>query len=97
MSIKDALLRPDAPLCQEAINSEIDSILQNHTCELVDLPRGCKILECKWILKRKYKADGSIDKYKVRLVAKGFKLIEGYDFFDTYSLVIRIASTRVRL
>ncbi|WP_395240198.1 reverse transcriptase domain-containing protein, partial [Escherichia coli] len=71
-SIKDALSRPDVPLWQEAINSEIDSILQNHTWELVDLPKGCKTLGCKWILKRKYKADGSIYKYKARLVAKGF-------------------------
>ncbi|KAL0342471.1 UNVERIFIED_CONTAM: Retrovirus-related Pol polyprotein from transposon TNT 1-94 [Sesamum calycinum] len=50
---------------------------------------------CKWILKRKYKADGSIDKYKARLVAKGFKQKEGLDFFDTYSPVTRITSIRV--
>ncbi|KAL0417835.1 UNVERIFIED_CONTAM: Retrovirus-related Pol polyprotein from transposon TNT 1-94 [Sesamum radiatum] len=56
---------------------------------------GNKPLGCKWILKRKYKADGSIDKYKARLVAKGFKQKEGLDFFDTYSPVTRITSIRV--
>ncbi|KAL0413209.1 UNVERIFIED_CONTAM: Retrovirus-related Pol polyprotein from transposon TNT 1-94 [Sesamum radiatum] len=46
-------------------------------------------------MKRKYKADGSIDKYKARLVVKGFKQKEGLDFFDTYSPVTRITSIRV--
>ncbi|KAK4407765.1 Retrovirus-related Pol polyprotein from transposon TNT 1-94 [Sesamum angolense] len=94
-TINEALSSPEAPFWKEAINSEIESIMQNHTWELVDLPSGSKPLGCKWILKRKYKADGSIDKYKARLVAKGFKQKEGLDFFDTYSLVTRITSIRI--
>ncbi|KAL0445959.1 UNVERIFIED_CONTAM: Retrovirus-related Pol polyprotein from transposon TNT 1-94 [Sesamum latifolium] len=94
-TINEALSSPEAPFWKEAINSEIESIMQNHTWELVDLPPGSTPLGCKWILKRKYKADGSIDKYKARLVAKGFKQKEGLDFFDTYSPVTRITSIRV--
>ncbi|KAL0288543.1 UNVERIFIED_CONTAM: Retrovirus-related Pol polyprotein from transposon TNT 1-94 [Sesamum calycinum] len=94
-TINEALSSPEAPFWKEAINNEIESIMQNHTWELVDLPSGSKLLGCKWILKRKYKADGSIDKYKARLVAKGFKQKEGLDFFDTYSPVTRITSIRV--
>ncbi|KAL0340193.1 UNVERIFIED_CONTAM: Retrovirus-related Pol polyprotein from transposon TNT 1-94 [Sesamum radiatum] len=94
-TINEALSSPEAPFWKEAINNEIESIMQNHTWELVDLPSGNKPLGCKWILKRKYKADGSIDKYKARLVAKGFKQKEGLDFFDTYSPVTRITSIRV--
>nr|GEW78821.1 zinc finger, CCHC-type [Tanacetum cinerariifolium] len=55
----------------KAIKSEKDSILQNYTWELVDLPPGCKPLGYKWIFKKKLKADGTIDKYKARLVIKG--------------------------
>nr|GEV20582.1 zinc finger, CCHC-type [Tanacetum cinerariifolium] len=52
---------------------------------------------CKWILKRKMKMDGSIDKYKARLVIQGFRKKEGIDFFDTYTPVARISTIRLLL
>ncbi|GJY46785.1 calcineurin B-like protein 4 [Tanacetum coccineum] len=45
----------------------------------------------------KRKADGTVDKYKPRLVIKGFRQREGLDYFDTYSLVTRITSIRMIL
>ncbi|KAK9194952.1 hypothetical protein WN943_003067 [Citrus x changshan-huyou] len=69
-SFKEVVTSAEGTLWKEAINSEVESILQNHTWELVDLPSGCKPLGYKWIFKRKMKADGSIDKYKARLVIK---------------------------
>ena len=72
-SYKEAMTSSDVPLWKEAINSEIESIMHNHTWEIVDLPHGAKTIDCKWIFKRKLKSDGSIEKYKARLVAKGFK------------------------
>ena len=64
---------PEPPLWKEIVISEVESILQNHTWELVDLPPGCKPLGYKWIFKRKMKADGSIDKYKTKFVFKGYR------------------------
>nr|GEU88987.1 zinc finger, CCHC-type [Tanacetum cinerariifolium] len=87
----------DVVFWKEAIQSEIDSIMHNDTWELTDLPPICKALGCKWILKRKMKVDGSIDKYKARLVIQGFRQKEGIDFFDTYFLVARITSIRLLL
>ncbi|GJS45910.1 putative reverse transcriptase domain-containing protein [Tanacetum coccineum] len=51
----------------------------------------------KWIFKKKMKADGTIDKYKARLVIKGFRQREGLDYFDTYSPITRITSIRMVL
>nr|GEZ58374.1 retrotransposon protein, putative, Ty1-copia subclass [Tanacetum cinerariifolium] len=63
--------------------------------ELVDLPPGCKPLGYKWIFKKKMKADDTIDKYKARLVIKGYRQRECLDYFDTYSPVTRITSIRM--
>lgn len=58
--------------------------MSNNTWELVDLPRGRKpAISSKWIFKKKLKPDGSIDKYKARLVVRGFTQREGIDYFDT--------------
>ena len=94
-SFKEVMSSPEAPYWKEAINDEVESILQNHTWELVDLPPGSKPLGYKWIFKKKMKANGSIDKYKARLVIKGYKQKEGLDYFDTYSPITRISSIRM--
>ena len=70
---KEAMSTPKAPYWQETVNDEINSIMQNHTWELVNLPLGNKPIGCKWIFKRKLQTNGTIDKYKTRLVAKGYR------------------------
>ncbi|XP_071728357.1 uncharacterized mitochondrial protein AtMg00820-like [Rutidosis leptorrhynchoides] len=96
-TFSESMASRDANLWKEMIQDEIDSILHNDTWVLVDLPPGCKSLGCKWILKRKMKVDGTIDKYKARLVIQGFRQKEGIDFFDTYAPVARISTIRLLL
>ncbi|WVZ50235.1 hypothetical protein U9M48_001509, partial [Paspalum notatum var. saurae] len=88
-SISEAYASPDADNWKEAVQSELDSILSNGTCELTEWPYGCKPVGCK--------PDGTIEKYKARLVAKGYTQKEGEDFFDTYSPVARMTTIHVLL
>ncbi|GKF05721.1 zinc finger, CCHC-type containing protein [Tanacetum coccineum] len=69
----EAMKSQDVSFWKEAINDMIDFIMGNNTWVLADLPPGCKPLGCKWIFKRKLKVDGTIEKFKARLVIKGFK------------------------
>nr|GEU33221.1 hypothetical protein [Tanacetum cinerariifolium] len=87
----------DATLWKEVIDDEISSIIENNTWVLSDLPSGCKPLGYKWIFKRKMKVDRTIDKFKARLVIKGFKQKEWIDYFDTCTLVARITTIRLLL
>ena len=57
---------------REAMKQEIESIESNNTWELTDLPVGCKKIGVKWIYKTKLNEKGEIEKYKAKLVAKGY-------------------------
>ena len=92
---KEALNSTNGVKWKEVIKSEIDSIIQNHAWELVNLPQGCNPLSSEWFFKKKRKVDGSIDKHKARVVIKGYKQTEGLDYFNTYSPVMRIHFIRM--
>ena len=72
-TFKEVMSTPKVQMWKETIYSEIKSILSNHTWELTKLPPCGKPIWSKWIFKRKLKPDGSIDKYKVKLIAKGYR------------------------
>ncbi|GKE47473.1 zinc finger, CCHC-type containing protein, partial [Tanacetum coccineum] len=93
----EAMQYRDAAFWKEVIDDEIGSIMENNTRVLSDLPPGCKPLVCKWIFKRKMKVDGTIDKFKARLVIQGIRQKEWIDYFDTYAPVACITTIRLLL
>jgi hypothetical protein len=73
------------------MQDEITALHKNNTWHLVPPSKGNNLIDCKWVYKLKRKADGSIDRYKARLVAQGFKQRYGIDYEDTFSPVVKIA------
>jgi hypothetical protein len=55
------------------------------------------LIDCKWVYKVKHKVDGSIDRYKAHLVAKGFKQRYVIDYDDTFSHVVKFATIQLVL
>jgi hypothetical protein len=75
----------------------LEALQKNKTWALVALPKGKKIVGCKWIFSIKYKADGSIDRHRVRLVARGYTQTYEIDYQETFSPVARLNTVRVLL
>ncbi|XP_073223330.1 uncharacterized protein [Cicer arietinum] len=75
-----------------AMQSELTTLDQNNTWTLTELLQGKKPIGCRRVYKVKYNVDGSIERYKAHLVAKGFNQIEGVDYFDTYSHVAKLTT-----
>ena len=96
-TIKEALERPDAQKWQDAINIELNSLKKNKTWKLTPLPSNRTPISSKWVFKIKTNADGTIDKYKARLVARGFSQVQGIDYTETFSPVVKLNSIKVLL
>ena len=79
---------------KEAMMEEYQSIMKNDVWEVVSRPKEKFVVTSKWVYKIKHVVDGSIDKYKVRFVARGFSQQEGEDYDETFALVSRYTSIK---
>ncbi|KAG8475529.1 hypothetical protein CXB51_032298 [Gossypium anomalum] len=105
LSLKDSSNKENQKQVEHQINTEstpqakeIESLHKNKTWDLVKLPKGKKIVRCKWVFKKK---EGTLEveehRYKARLVAKGYSQIPGVDFTDVFSPVVKHSSIRALL
>lgn len=76
------------------MKSEVTALEANHTWDITTLPPGKKSIGCKWIYTTKYHSDGSVERYKVRLVALGNRQKEGSDYNDTFTPVAKMSTVR---
>ncbi|GJW61802.1 retrotransposon protein, putative, ty1-copia subclass [Tanacetum coccineum] len=92
---KDAMLDSESNKRIDAMNAEIQSMIDNMVWVLVDLPPGCKTVGSKWIFKKKTDMDGIVHTYKARLVAKGYSQLYGVDYKETFSPFAEIRAIRI--
>ncbi|GJZ39948.1 retrotransposon protein, putative, ty1-copia subclass [Tanacetum coccineum] len=94
-SYKVAMLDSESNKWIDAMNAEIQSMMDNMVWVLVDLPPGCKTVGSKWFFKKKTDMDGIVHVYKARLVAKGYTQLYGVDYEETFSPVADIRAIRI--
>ena len=84
---EEAMMSPDSAKWLEAMQSDLPKVWT-----LIDLPKDQRAIEIKWIFKRKTYADSSVTIYKARIVAKGFRQVQGVDYDESFSLVSMLKS-----
>jgi transposase InsO family protein len=94
---QEALHCPDSEKWKESIEKELQSLREMDVFEEVPIPKGVKPFGCKFVFKVKTGPNGEIEKYKTRLVAKGYSQRPGFDFDETFSPVARYDSIRLIL
>jgi hypothetical protein len=79
------------------MKEELNALHKNNTWDLVDLPPRKSVVGCKWVYKIKTCSDGTVDRYKARLVARGFTQEYDADYEETFAPIARLSSVRALL
>lgn len=82
---------------RDAMQTEYVALIRNKTWSLVPCPTNVNLVGCKWLYRIKRHSDGTLARYKARLVAQGFSQEEGVDYFDTFNPVIKPTTIRLVL
>lgn len=93
----EALSSPESDKWQAAMQEELRSLHDAETWTLVDRRPGMKVIKSKWVYRIKRDENGEIQRYKARLVAVGASQVQGIDYHETYSPVVKLTSLRLLL
>ncbi|GLT44417.1 hypothetical protein SLA2020_183190 [Shorea laevis] len=93
-SVKSTLKHPG---WMKAMHDELTALKENHTWDLVPRTEDMNVIRCKWVFKMKLQADENLDRLEARLVTKGFHQVDGIDFSETFSPIVKPSSIQTVL
>lgn len=96
-SFDEAIRSTDSHEWRKAMKKEYDSLTKLNTWTLTVLPEGRKTIKCRWVYKKKHNSKNQVERYRARLVAKGFSQKQGIDYTETFSPVVRMDTIRFLL
>ena len=96
-SYEEAISGPEAAQWEAAMEDELQSLTDHGTGVLVDRPRGARVITLKWVFTRKRDAAGRVERYKARLVARGFQQRAGLDYDELFAPVGKHTTLRLML
>ena len=94
---QDAIDCVDNAKWKMEMKEEMDCLEKNKILELVEVPKDRKNVGCKWVFKLKKGVDGKVERYKAIFVAKWYSQMEGIDYNEIFSQVIKLVSIRIVL
>lgn len=97
INYKEAVNCDDKEKWKVAMADEFDSLMKNNTWTLIEKPKNASVIDNKWVYKIKYKSNGEIERYKARLVVRGFTQQYGINYHETFSPVVKYPSIRAIL
>lgn len=92
---KQALKLPDAAASVEECAAEVASLVENEMFEVVHRPAAKPVIPSNWVVTKKRGLSGQMEKYKARLVVRGFMQEEGVDYTEPSSPTVRFESVRM--
>jgi hypothetical protein len=97
ITVREAVNSEDSKLWKKAMVEEMDALDKNEAWDIVELPAVIKYVGSKWLFKKKFNAQGKVEKYKSPLVAKVYSRVEGIDFGEIFSPIAKLTSIRFLL
>ena len=76
---------------------ELHALEENDNWSLTTMPPGKGVVGCKWVYKLKFQADGTLERHKALLVAKGYTQQDGVDYIDTFSPIAKLVTIKLLL
>jgi hypothetical protein len=91
-TVREAVDSEDGNIWKRSMDEEMESLDKNEAWDQVEFLTGRNPIGNKWVFKKKLNEEGKVEKFKARLVEKGYSQVEGIDFGEIFSHVTKLTS-----